>query len=74
MVKLRFTDERMQRQAVGYLAGRFSFKLIPSGHTLVPEAALASLAAQNITFTVEGSATYDETTSALRSAAATEVQ
>jgi len=74
MIKLRFPDADSQRQAVGYLAGRFPFKLIPSGYTLVPEAAVASLAGQSISFTVEGHASYDETTSAVRGAAATEVQ
>jgi hypothetical protein len=74
MIKLRFSDATMERKAIGYLAGRFSFKLIASGHTLVPEAAVASLAAQNISFTVEGTASYDETVSTVRSAAASEIQ
>lgn len=74
MVKLRFPDDASEQKAIGYLAGRFPFKLIPSGHTLVPEAAVASLAGQSISFTVEGQATYDETTSTLRGAAAAEVQ
>jgi hypothetical protein len=74
MVKLRFPDAKTERQAVGFLAGRFSFKLIPSGHTLVPEAALATLAEQNISFIVEGTASYDETVSAVRAAAASEIQ
>jgi hypothetical protein len=74
MVKLRFPNDDSQRKAIGYLAGRFPFKLIPSGYTLVPEAAVASLAGQGISFTVEGQATYDETTSTVRSAAPSEVQ
>ena len=74
MVKLRFSDEDSQRKAIGYLAGRYPFKLIPSGHTLVPEAAVAGLAGQSISFSVEGQASYDETTSTLRSAAASEIQ
>jgi hypothetical protein len=74
MVKLRFPDDASQRKAIGYLAGRFPFKLIPSGHTLVPEAAVACLAGQSISFTVEGQATYDKTTSTLRAAAAAEIQ
>jgi hypothetical protein len=74
MVKLRFPDDDSQRKAIGYLAGRFPFKLIASGHTLVPEAAVANLAGQSISFFVEGQATYDETTSSLRGVAASEVQ
>jgi hypothetical protein len=74
MIKLRFPDANMQRRALGYLAGRFSFKLIASGHTLVPEAAVASLAGQTISFTVEGSASYEETLSAVRGAATSEIQ
>jgi hypothetical protein len=74
MVKLRFADDSSQRKAIGYLAGRFPFKLIPSGYTLVPEAAVASLAGQSISFSVEGQATYDETTSTIRGATPSEVQ
>jgi hypothetical protein len=74
MVKLRFPDANMERRALGYLAGRFSFKLIASGHTLVPEIAVTSLAEQNIAFIVEGTASYDETVSAVRGAAASEIQ
>ena len=74
MIKLRFPNDESHRQAVGYLAGRFPFKLIASGLTLVPEGALASLAAQGISFTVEGAATYDEIAATVRDTAPSEVQ
>ncbi len=44
MVKLRFPSSDAERQAIGYLAGRYSFKTFADGYTLVPEAALQSLA------------------------------
>jgi hypothetical protein len=49
----------MRRRALGYLLGRFSGRSWATGEVMVPEAALAHLAAERITFTVEGPATYD---------------
>ena len=59
MVLIRFPDTDSERRALGYLAGRFSFKTWQNGQTLVPEAALPSLAVEHISFTVEGPATYE---------------
>ncbi|HKB37651.1 MAG TPA: hypothetical protein VKD72_14485 [Gemmataceae bacterium] len=54
MILIRFPDAASERRALGYLAGRFSFKSWASGETLVPEAALSALAVEGIRFAVEG--------------------
>ncbi len=59
MIKLRFPNSDSERKALGFLAGRYPFKTFAEGYTLVPEAALSSLALQGISFTVEGRATYE---------------
>ena len=66
MILIRFPDADTKRRALGYLAGRFSFKSWASGEMTVPEAALAYLAAENIPFFVEGQATYERLISAVR--------
>ena len=52
-------DVEAERRALGYLAGRFSFKTWASGETMVSEHALPALAAEGIRFSVEGPATYE---------------
>lgn len=74
MVVITFPDADTQKKALGFLLGRFSGKVLKSGEHLVPEAALAALAARNITFTVHGKATYEKQVAALRSAASGTVQ
>jgi hypothetical protein len=74
MVTIRFTDEAAKRRALGWLAGRFSFKSWAGEQMLVPEEALAQLAMQGIPFTVEGPATYEQIITSLRNAAAASVQ
>lgn len=49
----------MRRRALAYLLGRFSGKGWATGELMVPEPALPHLAAEGITFSVEGLATYD---------------
>lgn len=66
MILIRFPDTDSKRSALAHLAGRFGFKSWASGETLVPEDALAYLAVQGISFTVEGPATYEQNGSALR--------
>ena len=41
MILIRFSDAESKRRALGFLAGRFSFKSWSSGEMAVPEAALA---------------------------------
>ena len=66
MIVIRFEDSESKRRALGFLAGRFSFKSWSSGEIAVPEAALAHLAREGITFAVEGPATYERLISAVR--------
>lgn len=70
MIKLRFPNSDAERKAIGYLAGRYSFKTFADGYTLVPEAALSSLAVAGISFTVEGRASYDYVVPKVRDSAA----
>jgi len=74
MTVIRFTDAESERKAIGWLAGRFTFKTWASGEMVVPEPALGHLAAEGIRFAVEGPPTYERTVSSLRNAAAAEVQ
>ncbi len=53
MVIIRFADPQMKRRALGYLAGRFSGKTWANGDTMVPDVALAHLAAEGFEFTVK---------------------
>jgi hypothetical protein len=39
MIRIRFPYPDTERKALGYLAGRFSFKTFADGYTLVPQAA-----------------------------------
>ena len=66
MIVIRFTDPQMELRGLGYLAGRFSAKTWVTGEVLVPEAALAHLAAEGITFRVEGPLPYDRAYAPLR--------
>ena len=66
MVLIRFQDDDAKRRALGYLAGRFSFKSWATGQMLVPEAALPFLAVEAIPFTVEGPAKYEQHVPAVR--------
>ena len=74
MVVITFPDEATQKKGLGFLIGRFSGRILKSGEHIVPEAALAALARQNIPFTVHGKASYEKHVAALRSAATGEVQ
>jgi hypothetical protein len=74
MVVLTFPDKEARKRALGFLFGRFSGKALKSGEILVPEAALPALADQNISFTVQGKASYEQQTSALRGTAADSIQ
>jgi hypothetical protein len=73
MIQVRFPDSTTEAIALGFLAGRFSFKSFADGTTLVPEAALGHLAAQNIQFTVAGKAAYEQVVPTIRDSSAPEV-
>jgi len=74
MVTITFPDRETEKRALAFLLGRFSGRVLSSGEHLVPEAALEALADQNITFTVEGKATYEQQVAAIRGAATPPVQ
>ncbi len=74
MIQIRFTDLDSKKRALGRLAGRYPFKSWATGEMLVPEAALVYLATEGIPFHVEGPATYEQNTPALRGAAPAAVQ
>jgi hypothetical protein len=74
MIRIRFADPDAKKRALGRLAGRFAFKSWSTGEMLVPEGALGFLATENISFQVEGPATYEQITPALRDSAAASVQ
>ncbi len=57
MVTIIFPDRETERQALAYLLGRFSGRVLRSGEHLIPEAALEALADQNISFKVQGKTT-----------------
>ena len=74
MIRIHFPDTASERRALGYLAGRFSFKSWADGVTLVPDHALASLAREGIPFIVDGPATYEQILPAVRTPPTSAVQ
>ena len=69
MVILRFDSENEERQALGWLAGRFSFKTWDNGDLMVHETVLPYLAREGISFRVQGQATYEHFRPAIRDSA-----
>jgi hypothetical protein len=59
MVIIRFDDEEAEKRALGWLAGRFSFKTWSNGDLMLHERVLPCLAREGITFRVQGPATYE---------------
>lgn len=74
MILIEFPDAGTERQALGKLAGRFSFKTFAGGETAVPQAALSFLALEGLTFTVKGPASYEQIILKVRDSAAALVQ
>ncbi len=74
MIRIRFTDLDCKKRALGRLAGRFPSTSWATGEMLVLVGALGFLAIENIFFQVEGPATYEQITQALRDPAAAPVQ
>lgn len=74
MITITFPDRDTEKQALAYLLGRFSGRVLRTGEHIVPEAALEALASQGITFTAHGKATYEQQVAALRSPPAAAVQ
>jgi hypothetical protein len=59
MVVIRFPDRETEKEALGFLLGHFSGRVLCTGEHIIPEAALEALAEENIPFTVQGKATYE---------------
>ena len=74
MIIIRFPDAEAKRRALGFLAGRFSFKSWASGEMMVPDEALPYLAREGIRFQVEGPPKYEQAVPAVRDAAPAPVQ
>ena len=68
MVTIIFPDRETEKQALAFLLGRFSGRVLKSGEHLVPEAALEALADQNIPITVKGKTIYEQQVAAIRGA------
>src|ERR1051325_10858496 len=66
MIIIRFSDPAMERRALGFLAGRYSFRTWDTGNTAVPPQAVAALAAEGISFIVQGPATYEQLAAPVR--------
>ncbi|MCI0379186.1 MAG: hypothetical protein L0215_16380 [Gemmataceae bacterium] len=73
MVIITFQDPETQKEALGFLLGRYSGFVLKSGEHIVPESALKALAEQNFVFTVRGHAD-EKQVAALRSAASASLQ
>jgi len=73
MVILRFDTGDEERRALGWLAGRFSFKTWDNGDLMVHEAVLPYLAREDISFRVQGQATYEHFRPAIRDSASASV-
>ena len=70
VVMLRFDTSDEEYRALGWLAGRFSFKSWDKGDLMVHETALPYLARKGISFRVQGQATYEHFRPAIRNPAA----
>ena len=73
MVTITFPDPATRKEALAFLLGRFSATILKSGEVIIPENAVASLAGQNLVFTVKGKVDEAQVAS-LRIAAAKSVQ
>jgi hypothetical protein len=67
MVIIRFDNEETEKRALGWLAGRFSFKTWTNGDLMLHERVLPYLAREGIPFRVQGPATYEHFAPAVRS-------
>lgn len=73
MVIIHFEDAEMEKKALDFLVGRFSFKTWDNGELMLPEPALGELAAQGIPFRSKGPATYEHFLPSLRNSVASAV-
>jgi hypothetical protein len=69
MIIIRFANPDMERRALGFLLGRFSFKTWDTGETALPPQALAALAVEGIAFAIVGPAKPEPAVRALEAPA-----
>ncbi|MBI2946688.1 MAG: hypothetical protein HYY23_03520 [Verrucomicrobia bacterium] len=69
MVIIHFDAPDLEKKALDFLVGRYSFKTWANGDLMLPEPALGQLAAEGIPFRVKGPATYEHFLPALRDSA-----
>jgi hypothetical protein len=74
MILIQFPDRETEVKGLAVLMSRFSGKVLRGGLHIVPEAALESLTAANVAYTVKGPATYEHEVAALRGDAAAAIQ
>jgi hypothetical protein len=60
MIVIHFPDEASERAALGWLAGRFSFRIWLPRRMMLPAEAPPHLEREGIRFEVEGRATYEQ--------------
>ena len=48
MVRIRFTDPVSKHRALGFLAGRYSFKSFATGEMILPAEAIPALALKDV--------------------------
>ena len=73
MITITFPNREAEKQALAFLLGRFSGRVLKTGEHLVPEAALEALADRSIPFSVQGKSTYDQQIAPVRDPAPTPV-
>jgi hypothetical protein len=66
MVIIRFQNADAEKRALGWLAGRFSFKTWNNGDLMLHESTLPYLAREGVSFTVKGPASYEHFAPAIR--------
>jgi hypothetical protein len=68
-VAIKFLDRETEFAALEYVTGRFSVRLLKGGNLILSPYALESLAAEKLTFTVLGRATYEQMVPSFRGTA-----
>jgi hypothetical protein len=66
MITIKFSDRDVRLEALGFLLGRSSGRVLKTGEVLVPDAALSAIAHEGYQFTVLGKSTHEQQTAAFR--------
>lgn len=65
MITISFPDRETEKRARDFLVAGFSDCVLTTGEHIVPEAALAALASEDISFTVRGKTTEEQESQAI---------